>query len=184
MRGIVRKEEEGNFVVVYHRECAEDSDAVIRVSCKLMPGFTHFKDGDNIEFELIEFAKEDGSFDSYARPYISINPHIAKVIDTNEDGEADMGDKLVALLSTLKSKIYWCITNDGSTKGCSLAMKNAEKVEEIFDEYAIGFAEWCIKKRVDFFDDTEIGETYTIDGFVSRYKMKELLEIYKKEKGL
>ena len=56
--------------------------------------------------------------------------------------------------------------------------------EKVTDEFAIGFAEWCIKKRVDFFDDTDIGETYTIDGFVSRYKMKELLEIYKKEKGL
>ena len=52
------------------------------------------------------------------------------------------------------------------------------------DEFAIGFAEWCIKKRIDFFDSTEIGETYTIDGNVSKYKMKELLEIYKKEKGL
>ena len=47
------------------------------------------------------------------------------------------------------------------------------------DEFAIGFAEWCIKKRVDFFDSTEIGETYTIDGFVSRYKMNELLEMYR-----
>lgn len=56
--------------------------------------------------------------------------------------------------------------------------------EQVADKFAIRFAEWCIKKRVDFFDDTEIGETYTIDGFVSRYKMKELLEIYKKEKGL
>jgi hypothetical protein len=56
--------------------------------------------------------------------------------------------------------------------------------EKVADEFAIGFASWCIKKRVDFFDDTEIGETYTIDGFVSRYKMKELLEIYKKEKEL
>lgn len=60
----------------------------------------------------------------------------------------------------------------------------AESCEVIADEFAIGFAEWCIKKRIDFFDSTEIGETYTIDGFVSRYKMKELLEIYKKEKGL
>jgi hypothetical protein len=59
-----------------------------------------------------------------------------------------------------------------------------EKLEQIADEYAIGFAEWCIKKRIDFFDSTEIGETYTIDGNVSKYKMNELLEIYKKEKGL
>jgi hypothetical protein len=47
------------------------------------------------------------------------------------------------------------------------------------DNFAIGFAIWCIKKRIDFFDSTEIGETYTIDGNVSKYKMNELLEIYK-----
>jgi hypothetical protein len=56
--------------------------------------------------------------------------------------------------------------------------------QEDLDNFAIGFAEWCIKKRIDFFDSTEIGETYTIDGFVSKYKINELLEIYKKEKGL
>jgi hypothetical protein len=49
------------------------------------------------------------------------------------------------------------------------------------DNFAIGFASWCIKKRIDFFDSTEIGETYTIDGNISKYKMNELLEIYKKE---
>jgi hypothetical protein len=60
--------------------------------------------------------------------------------------------------------------------------KEMEKQQQ--NEFAIGFAEWCIKKRIDFFDSTEIGETYTINGFVSRYKMNELLEIYKKEKEL
>ncbi len=60
--------------------------------------------------------------------------------------------------------------------------KEMEKQQQ--DEFAIEFAEWCIKKRIDFFDSTEIGETYTIDGNVSKYKMNELLEIYKKEKGL
>jgi hypothetical protein len=58
------------------------------------------------------------------------------------------------------------------------------KCELIADEFAIGFSKWCIKKRIDFFDSTEIGETYTIDGNVSKYKMNELLEIYKKEEGL
>ena len=58
------------------------------------------------------------------------------------------------------------------------------KCEKVADELAIGFAEWCIKKRIDFFDSTEIGETYTIDGFVSKYKINELLEIYKKESNL
>lgn len=60
--------------------------------------------------------------------------------------------------------------------------KEMEKQQQ--DDFAIGFAEWCIKKRIDFFDSTEIGETYTINGFFSRYKMSELLEMFKKEKGL
>ncbi len=51
--------------------------------------------------------------------------------------------------------------------------------KELEKQQQENFAAWCIKKRVDFFDDTEIGETYTIDGFVSRYKMKELLEMYR-----
>jgi hypothetical protein len=69
MRGVVKKDKEGKLIVVYHKECVEDSDAVIRAYCNLMTGFNDFKDGDNIEFELIEFAQEDGSFTSYARPY-------------------------------------------------------------------------------------------------------------------
>lgn len=59
-----------------------------------------------------------------------------------------------------------------------------EQAKEMERQEQENFASWCIKKRVDFFDSTEIGETYTIDGFVSRYKMNELLEIYKREKGL
>ena len=55
-------------------------------------------------------------------------------------------------------------------------VKQAKEMEGQEQE---NFASWCIKKRVDFFDDTEIGETYTIDGFVSRYKMNELLEMYR-----
>jgi hypothetical protein len=56
--------------------------------------------------------------------------------------------------------------------------------EKLADDFAIGFAEWCIKKRIDFFDDTEKGITYTIDGFVRKYKMNEILEIYKYDKEL
>ena len=87
MRGVVKKDEEGNFIVVYSRECVEDSEAVIRVSCKLMPMFEHFKDGDAIEFELIEFAQEDGSFSSYAKPHLTVNTHIEKVINTKEESK-------------------------------------------------------------------------------------------------
>ena len=44
-----------------------------------------------------------------------------------------------------------------------------EKCEIIANEFAIGFAEWLLNERTGFNRETEI---------------KELLEIYKKEKGL
>lgn len=171
MRGIVRKDEEGNFIVVYHRECIEDSDAVIRVSCKLMPGFhLLFKEGDDIEFELIEFAQEDGSFSSYARPYLKVNTHIAKVIDTNEDGEKDMGDKLAAMSKTLISQIYYRITNDGSSFGCGVAMRNAESIEKLFDEHALKLLEYYQKNM--------------FNGKLAGLDREEILDKYKKKKGL
>lgn len=42
-----------------------------------------------------------------------------------------------------------------------------EETEELQDEFAIGFAEWLIKRETKYFES-----------------LKELLEIYKKEKGL
>jgi hypothetical protein len=44
-----------------------------------------------------------------------------------------------------------------------------DECEIIADEFAIGFAEWLLNERTGFNRETEI---------------KELLEIYKKEKGL
>jgi hypothetical protein len=44
-----------------------------------------------------------------------------------------------------------------------------DECEKIADEFAIGFAEWLLNERTGFNRETE---------------MKELLEIYKKEKGL
>ena len=44
-----------------------------------------------------------------------------------------------------------------------------DECEKIADEFAIGFAEWLLNERTGFNRETEI---------------KELLEIYKKEKGL
>ena len=63
-----------------------------------------------------------------------------------------------------------------SIKEVQSIINQAEKMEKQQQE---NFASWCIKKRVDFFDSTEIGETYTIDGNVSKYKMNELLEMYR-----
>jgi hypothetical protein len=171
MRGRVRKLVDDTFIVVYYKECVEDSDAVIPVSCKMVPDYRHFRDGDNIEFELVELVTDDdGNFSNYAMPIMKINPHIAKVIDTNEDGEADMGDKLAAMSKTLRSQIYYRITNDGSSFGCGLAMKNAENIEELFDDYALKLLEYYQKNMFN-------GKLAGLDG-------EEILEKYKKKKGL
>ena len=70
---------------------------------------------------------------------------------------------------------------DNGTAGVDFiaGAKYQQEQQEQQDEFAIGFAEWCIKKRIDFFDDTEIGRTYTMMDGYSRYKMNELLEIFK-----
>lgn len=85
---------------------------------------------------------------------------------------------------TLKEKFEEIELNLSECSYQFIGTDASNQCEKIADEFAIGFAEWCIKKRIDFFDSTEIGETYTIDGFVSKYKMNELLEIYKKEQVL
>ena len=68
------------------------------------------------------------------------------------------------LFKTLTYKIYASRTNDGTPEGCEQAMDDSIRIERIADDFAIGFAEWLIKKP--------------------RYSNKESLEIYKKEKGL
>jgi hypothetical protein len=49
------------------------------------------------------------------------------------------------------------------------------EIEKIADEFAIGFAEWCL---ADFYNSLQTGIDAKAD------TMEELLEIYKKEKGL
>jgi hypothetical protein len=58
-----------------------------------------------------------------------------------------------------------------------------DKMVEIADNYAIEFAEWCIEWRVEFCDSTKEGILYTYGGMYQKYKMQELLKIFKKEKG-
>ena len=155
MKGIVRKDEEGNFIVVYHKECVEDSDAVIRVSCKIISDYRPFKDGDYIEFELVEIVTDDdGSFASFAIPTLKINPHISSIV--NKDNEVDKKDM------TLREKFGEVYIEKGMAKQC----------EQIADDYAINFLNWYISKS-SIMDIKYIGKT-----------SEELLEIYKKEKEL
>ena len=56
--------------------------------------------------------------------------------------------------------------------------------EKIADEFAIGFAEWFVNNGVEFYDNTLKGNVYKYISDLKVYTIKELLEIYKKEKGL
>ena len=58
-----------------------------------------------------------------------------------------------------------------------------EKYQVIADEFAIGFAEWYTEyKRIG---RNGVGDMqYSKDAYDFAYTMEELLEIYKKEKGL
>ena len=53
------------------------------------------------------------------------------------------------------------------------------QLEVIADEFAIGFAEWL---RENYYDNGELWIEWNSDD--NTYSSKELLEIYKKEKGL
>ena len=76
---------------------------------------------------------------------------------------------------TLKEKLKTTVSinTDGE------AGRFANQCEEIADEFAIGFAEW----RDKFIDEVA---DWKQDGVYlkNRFSIKELLEIYKKEKGL
>ena len=85
---------------------------------------------------------------------------------------------------TLKEKFKQIdikLSEEHSTK---IVEVEAEIMEKIADEFAIGFAEWSIQWRVEFVDDTQEGVLYTYGGLYQKFTMKQLLEIYKKEKGL
>lgn len=156
MKGIVKKDEEGNFIVVYHKECVEDSDAVIRVSCKIISDYRPFKEGDYIEFELVDIVTDDdGSFASFAIPTLKINPHISSIVNkNNEVNKKGM---------TLREKFE---------DGFKDLKENAKYCEQIADDYAIDFLNWYISIS-SVLDKKYIGKT-----------SEELLEIYKKEKEL
>ena len=61
---------------------------------------------------------------------------------------------------------------------------NAIECEQIADDYAIEFAEWFINNGVEFCDNTSKGNVYKYINDLKFYTIKELLEIFKKEKGL
>ena len=76
------------------------------------------------------------------------------------------------LFKTLRYRIYANRTNDGTPEGCKQAMDDSIRIEQIADDFAIEFTEWCVKNEL----------FYSIQ--YGRIETKSLLEIYKKEKGL
>jgi hypothetical protein len=69
---------------------------------------------------------------------------------------------------TLNDKYCDLIDNDNGYDN----QLHANRCEKIAEDFAIGFAEWCVKNEL----------FYSIQ--YGRIETKSLLEIYKKEKGL
>jgi hypothetical protein len=71
-------------------------------------------------------------------------------------------------------------------EGFKLTDQSAEQFEKIADAFAIGFAEWVWLNAKEYMR----GGYYSLQPFVENvdlsvtYTISELLEIYKKEKGL
>lgn len=73
---------------------------------------------------------------------------------------------------TLKEKLYdeYIWTTEPIVEAEEVS-ESVDKMVKIADEFAIGFAEWLVIR-------------YNEDIIYDEYTTKELLEIYKKEKGL
>jgi hypothetical protein len=67
---------------------------------------------------------------------------------------------------TLKEKFHQWLRTEPFNLRDAVTLREAQ-CEVIADEFAIGFADWLIKRQINYFES-----------------LKELLEIYKKEKGL
>ena len=59
-----------------------------------------------------------------------------------------------------------------------------DDLEKIADDLAIKFFEWTMDYCVEFYDSTERGSIYKFSNHDNKYTNKELLEMFKKQKGL
>jgi hypothetical protein len=85
---------------------------------------------------------------------------------------------------TLKEKFNVISCKDCAMPYCDskctmLSDRELNKLEQIADDYAIEFAEWL---RVDYYDNGDFWIAWNNDKETKT--SKELLEIFKKEKGL
>ena len=80
---------------------------------------------------------------------------------------------------TLKEKFKKIDIKISKNHSTLLTNREADIIEKIADEFAIGFADWK-DKFISEIDDWKQDGVY----LKNSYTTKELLEIYKKEKGL
>ena len=87
-------------------------------------------------------------------------------------------------MKTLEQQIrpharYWDCYNDEAE-----LYNHTGKLIKIIDSFSIEFAEWFVNNGVEFYDNTSKGNVYKYISDLKVYTIKELLEIFKKEKGL
>jgi hypothetical protein len=85
---------------------------------------------------------------------------------------------------TLKDKfkkIDIKLSKNNSTK---IVDREADIMETIADDYAIEFFYYTMDYCVEFYDNNEKGNIYKFSNHDNKYTTKELLEMFKKEKGL
>lgn len=87
-------------------------------------------------------------------------------------------------MSSLKERFNTISCKDCAMPYCDsnctmLSDRELNKLEQIADEFAIEFAEWLRQKTAQV-----KGNMYKLFSDFEIYTSKELLEIYKKEKGL
>jgi len=57
-----------------------------------------------------------------------------------------------------------------------------EGLEEVADEFTINFSKWCVKNKIELTGSIPQGNLHYLKP--NNWLMEELLEIYKREKGL
>ena len=86
--------------------------------------------------------------------------------------------------NNLRNMFYYALPNNGSQVGINSTtrrMEEAQRCEKIAEEFAIGFAEWC-KQEFDVENTPFHNKWVSVNG--NYFSTKELLQIFKKEKGL
>jgi hypothetical protein len=86
--------------------------------------------------------------------------------------------------NNLRDIFYYALPNNGSQVGINSTtrrMEEAQRCEKVAEEFAIGFAEWLVSNC--YCEDDQHWWLVAAEGDI-RKSSKELLEIYKKEKGL